>query len=98
MAPPTVCPHATWRSHLLPALQVLAEALGWMAEAVPDFGLGCMDVGAIIEWMKADLGSPNAPGGWPAWVGVWLSSCCGCGFGGAVLEELLPCSILPPPS
>jgi cytoskeleton-associated protein 5 len=41
---------------------VLAEALGWMAEAIPEFGLACMDVKAIIEWMKADLGSANAPG------------------------------------
>lgn len=46
----------------LPTRQVLSEALGWVAEAVPDFGLAAMDVGAIIEWMKADLGSPNAPG------------------------------------
>lgn len=44
--------------------QVLAEALGWIAEAVPEFGLGACDVKAIIEWMKADLGSPNAPGQW----------------------------------
>jgi hypothetical protein len=42
--------------------QVLAEALGWIAEAVPEFGLGVMDVKGIIEWMKADLGSANAPG------------------------------------
>ncbi|PRW20522.1 microtubule associated isoform A [Chlorella sorokiniana] len=41
--------------------KVLAEALGWIAEAVPEFGLGACDVKAIIEWMKADLGSPNAP-------------------------------------
>ncbi|KAL4854812.1 hypothetical protein ACK3TF_004509 [Chlorella vulgaris] len=41
--------------------KVLAEALGWMAEAIPEFGLACMDVKAIIEWMKADLGSANAP-------------------------------------
>ena len=46
-----------------PCLQVLAEALGWIAEAVPEFGLGACDVKAIIDWMKADLGSPNAPGG-----------------------------------
>jgi hypothetical protein len=44
-------------------LQVLSEALGWMAEAVPEFGLGVMDVKGIIEWTKADLGSANAPGG-----------------------------------
>lgn len=55
--PPAACLH----THRRPA-QVLAEALGWMAEAVPDFGLAAMDVGAIIEWCKADLGSPNAPG------------------------------------
>ena len=42
---------------------MLAEALGWIAEAVPEFGLGACDVKAIIDWMKADLGSPNAPGG-----------------------------------
>ena len=47
----------------LPAPQVLAVALGWMAEAIPDFGLAVMDVKSIIEWMKADLGSANAPGG-----------------------------------
>lgn len=41
--------------------KVLAEALGWIAEAVPEFGLGACDVKAIIDWMKADLGSPNAP-------------------------------------
>ncbi|KAL4424717.1 hypothetical protein ABPG77_000060 [Micractinium sp. CCAP 211/92] len=41
--------------------KVLAEALGWMAEAIPDFGLAVMDVRGIIEWMKADLGSANAP-------------------------------------
>lgn len=45
-----------------PPAQVLAEALGWIAEAVPEFGLGVMDVKGIIEWMKADLGSANAPG------------------------------------
>ncbi len=41
---------------------MLAEALGWMAEAIPEFGLATMDVRGIIEWMKADLGSANAPG------------------------------------
>lgn len=46
----------------LPTAQVLAEALGWMAEAIPDFGLAVMDVRGIIDWMKADLGSANAPG------------------------------------
>ena len=42
--------------------QVLVEALGWMAEAIPEFGLAAMDVKGIIEWMKADLGSANALG------------------------------------
>ena len=44
---------------------MLAEALGWMAEAVPEFGLAAMDVKGIIEWTKADLGSANAPGQHP---------------------------------
>lgn len=43
--------------------KVLAEALGWMAQAVEEFGLGALNVMAIIDWMKADLGSANAPGG-----------------------------------
>jgi len=46
---------------------VLAEALGWMAEVIPEFGLGVMDVKSIIEWMKADLGSANAPGEPACW-------------------------------
>eukprot|EP00887_Chlorella_sp_A99_P000367 scaffold13.g367.t1 len=41
--------------------KVLAEALGWTAQAVEEFGLGALNVMAIIEWMKADLGSANAP-------------------------------------
>lgn len=43
-------------------LQVLAEALGWMAETVAAFGLATMNVKTIIDWMKADLGSASAPG------------------------------------
>ena len=42
--------------------KVLSEALAWIADAIPEFGLGVMDVKGIIEWMKADLGSANAPG------------------------------------
>lgn len=66
-----------------PALQVLAESLGWMAEVVPEFGLGACDVKGIIEWMKADLGSPNAPGeargpGCCTWHG---RGCCSAGGG-----------------
>ena len=47
---------------LLLVIQVLAEALGWMAVAVEAFGLATMNVKSIIDWMKADLGSASAPG------------------------------------
>lgn len=46
-----------------PPEQVLAEALGWMATAVEEFGLAALNIMALIEWTKADLGSANAPGG-----------------------------------
>lgn len=44
------------------SMQVLSEALVWMAEAVQAFGLATMNVKTIIDWMKADLGSASAPG------------------------------------
>jgi len=39
--------------------KVLSESLGWLAEAVTDFGLGALDARTVITWMKADLGSAN---------------------------------------
>lgn len=69
------CVAASMSSPILtspPRLQVLAEALGWMAEVIPEFGLAVMDVKAIIEWCKADLGSANAPG--EQWLVGWQGS------------------------
>ena len=39
--------------------KILSESLGWLAEAVIDFGLGALDARTVITWMKADLGSAN---------------------------------------
>ena len=41
-------------------MQVLQEALGWMAKSVQEFGLAAMSVPTLISWAKEDLGSPNA--------------------------------------
>ena len=41
-------------------LQVLSESINWMATAVEDFGLGTLDVKALIDNMKVDLASTNA--------------------------------------
>lgn len=41
--------------------KVLSESLAWLAQAVEDFGLAAMDLPALLQWMIADLGSPNAP-------------------------------------
>lgn len=56
-----------------------------MAEAIPDFGLAVMDVRGIIEWMKADLGSANAPGRQRGMAGVERQGRCAscCGFQGS---------------
>lgn len=43
----------------LPVLQVLNEALIWMAKAIEEFGLSSLDVKLLIEWMITDLGSSN---------------------------------------
>ena len=42
-------------------LQVLSEALTWMATAIQEFGLKQLDVKQLIEWMKADVNSTSAP-------------------------------------
>ena len=41
--------------------KVLSESLTWIATAVEEFGLVNMDLGALLGWLVADLGSPNAP-------------------------------------
>ena len=41
-------------------LQVLSESINWMATAVEEFGLGTLDVKALIDNMKLDLASTNA--------------------------------------
>ena len=43
----------------LALLQVLNEALVWMAKAIEEFGLSSLDVKLLIDWMIADLGSSN---------------------------------------
>lgn len=42
-------------------LQVLSEALGWMATAIQEFGLKQLDVKQLIEWLKVDICSTSAP-------------------------------------
>ena len=39
--------------------QVLSETLLWMAGVIEDFGLAALDVRALLDWTKADLGSAN---------------------------------------
>ena len=46
---------------MLYVLQVLSEALIWMATAIQEFGLKQLDVKQLIEWMKADVSSTSAP-------------------------------------
>lgn len=41
-------------------LQVLSEALSWVASAVEDFGVATLDVRRLIDWCVADLGSRDA--------------------------------------
>jgi cytoskeleton-associated protein 5 len=41
--------------------KVLSESLAWMATVVEEFGLATVDLGALLGWLIADLGSPNAP-------------------------------------
>ena len=41
-------------------VQVLSESITWMATAVEEFGLGTIDVKALIDNMKVDLASTNA--------------------------------------
>ena len=48
------CASAAWRA------QVLSEAVNWMAQALRDFGVVGMDIKALLDWMKEDLGSGNA--------------------------------------
>ncbi|KAK9814323.1 hypothetical protein WJX72_004049 [[Myrmecia] bisecta] len=40
--------------------KVLSESVNWMATAVEEFGLGVLDVKALLDWMKTDLASSNA--------------------------------------
>ncbi|KAL0039701.1 hypothetical protein WJX77_005628 [Trebouxia sp. C0004] len=40
--------------------KVLSESINWMATAVEEFGLGTLDVKALIDNMKVDLASSNA--------------------------------------
>ncbi|KAL0028272.1 hypothetical protein WJX79_006476 [Trebouxia sp. C0005] len=40
--------------------KVLSESINWMATAVEEFGLGTLDVKALIDNMKVDLASTNA--------------------------------------
>ncbi|KAL3133794.1 hypothetical protein ABBQ32_008271 [Trebouxia sp. C0010 RCD-2024] len=40
--------------------KVLSESVNWMATAVEEFGLGTIDVKALIDNMKVDLASTNA--------------------------------------
>jgi len=41
--------------------KVLSESLAWMATVVEEFGLAAVDLSALLGWLIADLGSPNAP-------------------------------------
>ncbi len=41
--------------------KVLSESLAWMATVVEEFGLATVDLPALLSWLIADLGSPNAP-------------------------------------
>lgn len=41
--------------------KVLSESLSWICTIIDEFGLATMDLGALLGWLIADLGSPNAP-------------------------------------
>jgi cytoskeleton-associated protein 5 len=41
--------------------KVLSESLAWMTTVVEEFGLAAVDLSALLGWLIADLGSPNAP-------------------------------------
>jgi cytoskeleton-associated protein 5 len=51
--------HARAAAHKNP--KVLSESLAWIAAAVDDFGLGAMELGALLAWTTAALASPTAP-------------------------------------
>ncbi|GFH15735.1 protein MOR1, partial [Haematococcus lacustris] len=40
--------------------KILSEVLNWVAQATAEFGLGSMNVKALIDWAKEDLASTNA--------------------------------------
>jgi cytoskeleton-associated protein 5 len=41
-------------------MQVLSESVGWMGQAVADFGLAACDVPSLLKWSKECLASTNA--------------------------------------
>lgn len=41
-------------------LQVLSEALGFLAQVVEEFGLASLPVKNLLDWSKEDLQSANA--------------------------------------
>ena len=47
--------------HVVMALQVLSEALGWMSRAVEEFGLVAFNTQVLLGWAKEDLANTNAP-------------------------------------
>lgn len=51
--------HSRATAHKNP--KVLSESLAWMATVVEEFGLAAVDLCALLGWLIADLGSPNAP-------------------------------------
>lgn len=50
--------HKKATTHKNPKVQ--SEAINWIARAILDFGLAGMDVRALLDWAKEDLGSGNA--------------------------------------
>ncbi|GIL97467.1 hypothetical protein Vretimale_3111 [Volvox reticuliferus] len=50
--------HKKAAAHKNPKVQ--SEAINWIARAIVEFGLAGMDVRALLDWAKEDLGSANA--------------------------------------
>ncbi|GIL58886.1 hypothetical protein Vafri_13702 [Volvox africanus] len=50
--------HKKSASHKNPKVQ--SESINWIARAILEFGLAGMDVRALLDWAKEDLGSSNA--------------------------------------
>jgi len=52
------CLHRRAAAHKNP--KVLTETLNYLTNAIQEFGLAAFDVGALLGWAKADLGSAVA--------------------------------------